>query len=659
MPGNFPHVLDTITRYLDLAGVFACALLGGVVARAGRLDLFGFLAVGIVSGLGGGVIRDTLLQHGTPVALTDAAYLPTAVVGAMVAFTVSIGEEGWKRLFLVLDAAVIGFWAVTGAQKTLAVGLGWLPAILLGITTAVGGGACRDLVLLRVPSVFADSGLYASVAAVVAAVMVLCSYLHLPALGIVLGILLALVLRITAVRRGWGLPQGRDWRPQTAFAPLSVAVSPITRFLPTIRRSTMSDSVTTVLDGLSAVRGPAEDFYKDLHAHPELGLQEYRTSRRVAERLRRWGYDVTAGLGGTGVVATLANGEGPSVLLRADMDALPVEEATGLPYASSVTTTDQNGDERPVMHACGHDMHVTCMLTFAYLMAHAKHAWRGTLLVLFQPSEENGDGASAMVDDGLASKITKPDVALAQHVFPYPSGYLGTRAGSALAAEDSLRITVYGHGTHGSEPQNGVDPVVLAAMIVVRLQTVVSREVAPTDPAVLTVGSITSGVSPNVIPESATFQVNVRTYDDKVRKQVLEAIQRIVRAECTASLSPKEPEFTQVNAFPPTINDPETTARVADAFKTYFGDAAHDMDLMMGSEDFSKIPRALGVPFTYWGFGGTDPATYAAAEKKGTIEQDIPVNHNPSFAPVVQPTLDTGVKALVVASLAWLQGART
>ncbi|MFK0168548.1 amidohydrolase [Streptomyces sp. NPDC090306] len=416
----------------------------------------------------------------------------------------------------------------------------------------------------------------------------------------------------------------------------------------------MTNAVDTVLSGLADIRDQVEEFYRDLHAHPELGLAETRTSARVAERLRDWGYDVTDGLGGTGVVGVLSRGTGPTVLLRADMDALPVREATGLPYASTVTTTDRNGDEVPVMHACGHDVHVSCMLGFARLMALAEDAWRGTLVVLFQPSEENGDGANAMLDDGLTDRVPRPDVAFAQHVLPYPAGYVGVRPGAFLSAADSLRITLYGRGAHGSMPHSSVDPIVLAAMCVLRLQTVVSRELAPTSPAVLTIGSIRAGTSPNVIPDTATLELNVRSYDDTTRAQILDAIRRCVRAEAQASAAPREPEFETLTTFPPTSNDADTAARLDRVFRAHFGDAATTIDLQTASEDFSEIPDAFGTPFCYWGIGGTDPDRYAEAQRKGTVNQDIPVNHSAAFAPVVQPTLDTGITALVVASMDWL-----
>ncbi|MFJ3336820.1 M20 family metallopeptidase [Streptomyces sp. NPDC086766] len=418
----------------------------------------------------------------------------------------------------------------------------------------------------------------------------------------------------------------------------------------------MTDRAHTVLANLDDIRSGLEDLYKDLHSHPELGLREHRTAKKASDALRELGYEVTDGIGGTGVIGVLANGEGPIVMARADMDALPVRERTGLPYASVVTVAGEGGAEQPVMHACGHDVHVTCLIGCARLMARAKDAWRGTFVALFQPSEENGDGADAMIDDGLTSKSPRPDVVLAQHVLPYPAGYVGVRSGPFLSAADSLRITVHGRGAHGSMPQSAVDPVVMAAMIVVRLQTIVSRELAATTPAVVTVGSIHSGTDPNIIPDSAVIQLNVRTYDDASRTQVLSAIERIVKAECEASQSPKAPEIERTVTFPPTVNDEAPTRRVAEAFAAHFGDDAHTIELQTASEDMSEIPRAFGVPFTYWGIGGIDPALYARAARDGTIARDVPVNHSPTFAPVTQPTLDTGVSALTVAALAWLGG---
>jgi amidohydrolase len=417
---------------------------------------------------------------------------------------------------------------------------------------------------------------------------------------------------------------------------------------------TSGSAVSSVLAGLDDCRSWQEELYRDVHRHPELSHQEHRTAGLIAERLRGAGYEVHESVGGTGVVGVLRNGEGPTVLLRADMDALPVREATGLPYASEETGTDADGGEVPVMHACGHDVHVACLAGAAHLLSAAREHWAGTVVALFQPAEEVGDGARAMADDGLAGLIPAPAVAMAQHVMPLPAGRVGTRSGPALSAADSMRITVYGRGGHGSMPQAAVDPVVLAAMIVVRLQTVVSREVPPGETAVLTVGSIQAGTKSNVIPDRAVLQLNVRSYTDATRTTVLDAIRRIVLAECQASGSPREPDFELFARFPLTHNDEAVTGRVASAFASFFGERSAPLGQGSASEDFSDIPNALGVPYTYWFVGGTDPQRYVEAERAGRVAQDVPVNHSAEFAPVVQPTLDTGTQALVVAALEWL-----
>jgi hippurate hydrolase len=409
-----------------------------------------------------------------------------------------------------------------------------------------------------------------------------------------------------------------------------------------------------VLKGLDGIRSDLESCYRQLHSHPELGHQEHHTAAEAAAVLGEAGFRVHEGIGGTGVVGVLGDGDGPVVLLRADMDALPVKEATGLPYASAETAHGDAGEMVPVAHACGHDMHVVCLLGAARLLAGAREVWQGTLVVVFQPAEEVGDGARRMIDDGLARLVPEPDVALAQHVLPFPAGQVGTRSGSVLSSRDNVSVTVYGRGGHGSAPQATVDPVVMAAMIVVRLQTIVSRELAPTTPAVVSVGSVRAGTTANVIPESATIELNVRTYDETTRNRVLDAVRRIVKAECDASRAPREPEFTVSGHLPPTVNDQDVTERVDSAFAGYFGDRAVTLPLQTASEDFSDIPNGLGVPYTYWGVGAADAELYRAAQKKGTLEQDVPVNHSARFAPVVQPTLDTGVQTLVVAALGWL-----
>ena len=411
---------------------------------------------------------------------------------------------------------------------------------------------------------------------------------------------------------------------------------------------------TDVMAGLPEVRVWQEDLYRDLHQHPELSHQEHRTAKLVSDKLTALGYQMTEGVGGTGVVGILCNGDGASVLMRADMDALPVAEATGLSYASTVRATDAAGKDVPVMHACGHDTHVTCLLGAAALLADGREHWQGTAIALFQPAEEVGGGAAGMVADGLADIVGKVDVALGQHVGPAPAGLVGTRSGPVLAAADSIRVTVYGRGGHGSMPHACIDPVVLAAMIVVRLQTIVSREVAPNETVVLTVGSINSGAKSNIIGDRAVLELNLRTYDQAIRTAVIAAIKRIVVAECQASDSPKEPEFEFYDQFPVTDNDEAVTTRAHDAFVEHFGERVLTIPPVSGSEDFSDIPRALGVPYTYWMFGGIDAAEFTRAAEAGRINQDIPVNHSPTFGPVIQPTLDTGTEALVVAALSWL-----
>jgi amidohydrolase len=411
--------------------------------------------------------------------------------------------------------------------------------------------------------------------------------------------------------------------------------------------------IDEILAGYEALRPGQEAFYQDLHRHPELSHQEHHTARRVGDRLHGDGFTVTSGIGGTGVVGVLANGSGPAVLLRCELDALPVREETGAPYASTATATDASGHQVPVDHACGHDLHMACMTGMAKLMADHRDRWNGTLITLFQPAEETGEGAQDMVDDGLFKRIPVPDVALAQHLLSGIAGTVRTRSGPFMSAADSLKVTVYGRGGHGADPQNTVDPVVLAAMIIIRLQTIVSREVAPGDIAVVTVGSCRAGTRSNVIPDFAVLELNMRSYSGVTRQRMLDAVHRIVRAECQASGSPKDPEFETTLSFPVTVNDPAVTEKVAKAFAAHFGDKADEIPRQTVSEDFSKIPDSAGVPYTYWGLGYTDRDTYLAAEKDGTLD-DLTSNHSPKFLPPMQPCLRTGTEALLAGALAWL-----
>ena len=413
-------------------------------------------------------------------------------------------------------------------------------------------------------------------------------------------------------------------------------------------------STARALSGLDDLKDWQEDFRRTIHQHPELADQEVRTAAVAADALREAGYDVHDQIGTTGVVGILRNGDGPTVLMRADMDALPMKEETGLPYASTDHATDSAGQIVPVAHACGHDVHVVSLLGAARLLAANRTAWRGTFLTIFQPAEERGTGADAMIKGGLATLIPKPDVALAQHVLAYPAGTVGTHAGPFLSTAASVRITVHGRGSHGSMPQLSIDPVVLAAMIVVRLQAIVAREVAPGDFAVVTVGRVDAGTKSNIIPDHAVIELNIRAYDEGTRALLIDAIKRVVRGECVASGSPRDPEFELYDEYPLTSNDPDVTTKVAGAFREYFGDRAFTAPRLSASEDFSAIPDALGVPYTYWALGGIDPETWREAEAAGRIDSDIPANHSPRFAPVMEPTLQTGTAAIVVAALAWL-----
>ena len=404
--------------------------------------------------------------------------------------------------------------------------------------------------------------------------------------------------------------------------------------------------MNAVLAPLDGMLPALEKLYVDLHRHPELSFEEHRTAAELARRLTGSGYEVHTGIGGTGVLGVLRNGSGPAVMLRADIDALPVEEKTGLDYAA------QGG----VMHACGHDMHATWLTGAAGLLARARESWRGTLLVVFQPGEEKGDGAARMVGDGLFDLAGTPSVVLGQHIVPGPAGWVLTRPGVIMAATDAVRITLHGRGGHGSRPETTVDPAVLAASVVIRLQTIVSREISATDSAVVTVGTLHVGTAHNIIADHAELEVNVRTFDDQVRKRVLAAIERIVQGEAAAAGAPRPPEITSIASFPVTSNDDAANAALTTVFRDHFGaERIMEAPLVTGSEDFSEFGRAAGVPSVFWLVGGLDPETVLKAVADGRFEQDIPSNHSSKFAPVLHPTLRTGVETLVVGALSHLR----
>jgi amidohydrolase len=399
--------------------------------------------------------------------------------------------------------------------------------------------------------------------------------------------------------------------------------------------------------------------YRDLHAHPELAFAEHRTAGIVAERLSGLGYQVTTGVGGTGVVGLLPNGQGPTVLLRADMDGLPVLERTGLPYASTGRGRDSGGGDVPVMHACGHDMHVTCLLGAAAQLAAARDAWRGTLLLVFQPAEEAGKGAQAMLDDGLYERFPVPAIVLGQHVMPLPAGVLAVHGGPAMAAADALRVVLYGQGGHGSRPETTVDPILMAAATVLRLQGVVSRELAASETAVLTVGALRAGAAANIIPDEAELLLSLRSFNEEVHDKARAAIDRIIRAEAAASGASKEPEITTDVSFPVLVNDLAASARITELFNAG-GTLTLDPGPVTGSEDVGLLATAAGVPCAYWFLGGSDPALFAGVttvEEARVVVDGLPSNHSPLFAPVIDPTIRTGVTALTMAARDWLETA--
>lgn len=396
-----------------------------------------------------------------------------------------------------------------------------------------------------------------------------------------------------------------------------------------------------------------EAIYKDIHSNPELSMQEVRTAKIAADHLDAEGFEVSRQVGITGVVGILRNGPGPTVMLRADMDALPITEATGLPYASTLKARDEEGIEVGVAHACGHDLHVTWLMGAARLLSRHRDAWSGTLLAVFQPGEEVGRGAQSMIDGGMLTRFPKPDIILGQHVMVGEAGTVGYRSGVILSAGDSIKVRLFGRGSHGSQPQTSIDPVIMAASTTMRLQTIVSREIAPIDSAVLTIGSLQAGTKENIIPDEATLKLNIRTYDEDVRDTMLSAIKRICCAECAASNAPREPEFTTLSTYPLTRNDVEASEKVTQAFKAQFEERAYETKPAGASEDFSVFGRAWKAPYVFWFVGGTDPQTYIKAKEAKQLNA-IPSNHSPKFAPTLDPTLRTGLEAMLTAASVWL-----
>jgi hippurate hydrolase len=394
--------------------------------------------------------------------------------------------------------------------------------------------------------------------------------------------------------------------------------------------------------------------YKELHSHPELSFQEQNTSKRIAEEFKKAGCEVTTGIGRYGVVGVLHNGAGPTVLVRTDLDGLPVKEQTGLAYASTVMTKDYQGNEVPVMHACGHDLHMSCAVGTARVLAQLKGLWKGTLVMIGQPAEERAGGARAMLADGLFQKFPRPDFCLALHDdTDLPTGKLGYTPGFAAANVNSVDITVYGLGGHGAMPNKARDPIVLAAQIVLALQTIVSREIAPGEPAVVTVGSIHGGTKHNIIPDEVRLQLTVRSYTDAVKNKTIESIQRIVKGQALAAGLPDDRlpsvEISD-DATPALYNDPKLAERIVRVFEKEFGeDNLVEKRPTMGGEDFSEFGRTEEkIPVFMFNLGAVHPDALKEHERTG---KPLPSLHSPLWAPNAEPAIEQGVRAMTLAVL--------
>lgn len=421
------------------------------------------------------------------------------------------------------------------------------------------------------------------------------------------------------------------------------------------RKPALKDTVADLEKRAAAEYASLEALYKHLHANPELSLQEEQTAARLARELKDAGFEVTTRVGGHGVVAVLKNGKGPVVMVRADMDGLPLEEKTGLPYASKVKVRDTDGKPVGVMHACGHDVNMTCLIGVARVLAQTKDRWKGTLVFVGQPAEEIGAGARAMLADGLFTKFPKPDYALALHCDSrYAHGQVNYRAGPMQANVDSVDIRVLGKGAHGAAPHTSIDPVVLAARIVLDLQTISSRERDPFDPVVVTVGSIHGGTKHNIIPSEVKLQLTVRTVKDTTRKETLEAIERIARAAAKSANAPEPEVKVDPGQFTPAlVNDEALTKKMVAHFREALGEArVQERGPSMGGEDFSQFVRA-GVPGFYFFLGTAPPEKVAEAAREGG--RPLALTHTDAYAPVPEPTIKTGVVAMSLAVLHLLE----
>ncbi len=418
-----------------------------------------------------------------------------------------------------------------------------------------------------------------------------------------------------------------------------------TRILPVVFLSAATWAQAPASKEVEAAYPEAHALYLDLHQNPELSAHEVQTAAKLAGRLRGLGYDVTEHVGGTGLVAILKNGAGPTVMLRTELDALPVEEKTGLAYASKVRTKDDGGQDVPVMHACGHDLHMASIVGTAAIMAHSKDTWHGTLMLIGQPAEETIGGAKGMVADGLLTRFPRPSVAVAMHVGNLlPAGKVGITPGVFNTNADSLRITIYGKGGHGAAPHTAIDPIVIAARTILALQTIASREVKPGELAIVTVGYIRAGTKNNIIPDQAELGLTVRTRNSDVRKQVLAAIERITKAEAEAGGAPRAPSIEHYEGADLVYNDPALAERLKGVLEAALGkDDVVVEEPITASEDFSYFVEQ-GIPGFYFTLGGAEPEKFAQAKAAGTM---LPSNHSPLFAPDVDPALHVGIAAEV------------
>lgn len=402
---------------------------------------------------------------------------------------------------------------------------------------------------------------------------------------------------------------------------------------------------TPTLKEVDSVYPESHDFYLDIHEHPELSGHEVQTAAKLAADLRKAGYEVTEHVGNTGVVAILKNGPGPTIMLRTELDALPVEEKTGLPYASKVHMKDDAGHDVPVMHACGHDLHMASLLGTAEVMARSKNSWHGTLMLIGQPAEETIGGAEGMIRDGLFTRFPKPDVAVALHVGnALPAGMAAITPGTYNTNADSVRIVIYGKGGHGAMPHTTIDPIVIAARTILSLQTISSREIKPGELAIVTIGYVHAGNKNNIIPDQAEMGLTIRTYKQDVRKQVLEAITRITKAEAAAGGATREPLVDHYEGTDAVYNNPALAEKMRTPLEAALGkDNVVIGEPITPSEDFSYFVEQ-GVPGFYFSLGGADPQKFAEARAGGT---SLPSNHSPLFTPDVDPALHSGILAEV------------